>query len=210
MRLRNDMMHKTTYDKMLWFKNIYLNDLNGLNILDIGSLDTTGKNFNYKSIFDSSDWNYVGLDIIDGANVDILVKNIYNINEIEDGSYDVVISGQFFEHLEFFWVTMSEIKRILKPGGFCCIIAPSGGPKHGVSEHDCYRFYEDGMAALARYADLEILHVSTNYSDEAKPWCDSCLVAKKPNANIKDFADLENRVSIIENKLDEIFKIINK
>ncbi len=210
MRLRNDIMHKTTYDKMLWFKNIYLNDLNGLNILDIGSLDTTGKNFNYKSIFDSPDWNYVGLDIIDGANVDILVKNIYNINEIEDESYDVVISGQFFEHLEFFWVTMSEIERILKPGGFCCIIAPSGGPKHGVSEHDCYRFYEDGMAALARCVDFEILHVSTNYSDEAKPWCDSCLVAKKPNANIKDFADLENRVSIIENKLDEIFKIINK
>lgn len=201
-------MHKTTYDKMLWFKNLYLNDLSGLNILDIGSLDTTGKNYNYKSIFDSPDWNYVGLDIMDGANVDILVKDIYDINEIEDGSYDVVISGQFFEHLEFFWITMCEIERILKPGGFCCIIAPSGGPKHGVSEHDCYRFYEDGMAALARYVDFEILHVSTNYSDDAKPWCDSCLVAKKSDTNIKDFAELENRVNIIENKLDEIFKII--
>lgn len=203
-------MHKTTYDKMLWFKNHYLNGLNGLNILDIGSLDTTGKNYNYKSIFDLSDWNYVGLDIMDGANVDILIKDIYNIDEIEDESYDVVISGQFFEHLEFFWITVAEIERILKPGGFCCIIAPSGGSKHGVSEHDCYRFYEDGMAAIASYVGFEILHVSTNYSDEAKPWCDSCLVAKKPDINFKDFAELENRINSVENRLDEIFNIINK
>ena len=203
-------MHKTTYDKMLWFKNIYLNDSKKLNILDIGSLDTTGKNYNYGSIFNVPNWNYTGLDIVNGENVDILVEDIYNITEIDDNSYDIVISGQFFEHLEFFWITMLEIKRILKDGGFCCIIAPSGGPKHGTAEHDCYRFYEDGMAALARYADLEILHVSTNYSDEAKPWCDSCLVAKKPDPNKNQLIELENRIENVENKLDEILKIIKK
>lgn len=203
-------MHKTTHDKMLWFKNIYLNSSKDLNILDIGSLDTTGKNYNYRSIFDSSNWNYTGLDIIDGENVDILVEDIYNISEIEDNSYDVIISGQLFEQLGFFWITMSEIARILKPGGFCCIIAPSGGPKHGALGHDCYRFYEDGMAALAKYVDFEILHVSTNYSDEAKPWCDSCLVAKKQDLNIKNFTELENRINNVESKLDEILRAINK
>lgn len=203
-------MHKTTYDKMLWFKNTYLNSSNDLNILDIGSLDTTGKNFNYKSIFESPNWNYNGLDIIDGKNVDILIDDIYNISEIEDNTYDVIISGQFFEQLKFFWITMSEIARILKPGGFCCIIAPSGGPKHGALKQDCYRFYEDGIAALAKHVDFEILHVSTNYSDEAKPWCDSCLVAKKPNSNIKDSIELENRINLMENKLDEILRVINK
>lgn len=203
-------MHKTTHDKMLWFKNIYLNSSKDLNILDIGSLDTTGKNYNYRSIFDSSNWNYTGLDIIDGENVDILVEDIYNISEIEDNSYDVIISGQLFEQLGFFWITMSEIARILKPGGFCCIIAPSGGPKHGALGHDCYRFYEDGMAALARHVDFEILHVSTNYSDEAKPWCDSCLVAKKPDSHIENLVELENRINIVESKLDEVLRIINK
>lgn len=203
-------MHKTTYDKMLWFKNIYLNDSKSMNILDIGSLDLTGKNYNYRSIFNVPNWNYDGLDIVDGDNVDILVKDIYNITEINDNSYDVVISGQFFEHLEFFWITMLEIKRILKPEGFCCIIAPSGGPKHGITGKDCYRFYDDGMSALARHADLEILHVSTNYSDEAKPWCDSCLVAKKPDPNKKRLDELENKINNMENKLNEILKVINK
>ena len=198
-------MHKSTYDKMLWFKNIYLDVSNSLSILDIGSLDTTGRNFNYKSIFnDVSNWNYTGLDYEDGENVDILVDDIYNMLEIEDNSYDVVISGQLFEHLEFFWITMSEIERILKPGGFCCIIAPSGGPKHGNSKHDCYRFYEDGMAALARYVNLEVLHVSTNYSEEAKPWCDTCLVAKKELFNEEINNGLEKRINELEDKIDKI------
>ncbi|SDA61822.1 methyltransferase domain-containing protein [Methanobrevibacter millerae] len=202
-------MHKTTHDKMLWFKNIYLNSSKDLDILDIGSLDTSGKNYNYRSIFDLPNWNYVGLDFIDGDNVDILVDDIYNILEIEDTSYDVIISGQLFEHLEFFWITMSEISRILKPGGFCCIIAPSSGPKHGL-KYDCYRFYEDGMAALARYVDFEILHVSTNHADEAKPWYDTCLVAKKPDSYINDFIELDNRISNIESKLDMILSDLNK
>lgn len=189
---------------MTWFKNKYLDKNNSLDILDIGSLDNTGKNFNYKTIFDSPNWNYNGLDIINGENVDILVEDIYNIVEIKDKSFDVIISGQFFEHLKFFWITMKEIERILKPGGYCCIIAPSGGPKHGASENDCYRFYEHSMNALARYVSFEILHVSTNYSKEAKPWCDTCLIAKKPAQNNKNNIKLEKRINLLEKEINEI------
>ncbi len=64
------------------------------------------------------------MDIQEGPNVDIVVSDIYNWIEIEDSSFDVVISGQAFEHMEFFWKAIKEIERILKPGGLCCIIAP--------------------------------------------------------------------------------------
>ena len=130
----------------------------------------------------------------------------YNILEINDNSYDVIISGQLFEHLEFFWITMSEIERILKPGGICCIIAPSGGPKHGESEFDCYRFSEDSMINLARYVNLKVLHVSTNHSKEAKPWCDTCLVAKKEISFNKKNNDVEKRIENLDSKLNEILK----
>ena len=203
-----DNMHSSSYNKMLWFRNIYLDVSDSLNILDIGSLDTTGKNYNYKSIFNIPNWNYTGLDYEDGDNVDMLVDDIYNIVEIEDNSYDVIISGQLFEHLEFFWITMKEIKRILKPNGYCCIIAPSGGPKHGVSTFDCYRFYEDGMASLARYVDFEVLHVSTNYNKESHPWNDTCLVAKK-TLDRKSDSKLQNRIDNLESKLDKIINNIN-
>ena len=103
---------------------------------------------------------------------------------------------------------MAEIERVLRPGGLCCIIAPSGGPKHGAAENDCYRFYEDGMRALAKYVDFEILHVSTN--DDAKPWCDSCLVAKKSGVLTTNTENIEIRMNNLENKLDAILDSIRK
>lgn len=203
-------MHKSSHDKMLWFKNNFLDKNNYLKILDVGSLDTSGNNYNYKSIFNEAKWSYDGLDFKKGDNVDIVVDDIYNIQEINDESYDVVISGQLFEHLGFFWLTMGEIDRILKPGGMCCILAPSGGPKHGVENTDCYRFYEDGMRALANYVDFEIIHVSVNNDDNAKPWCDACLIAKKPGVLNSDATDLENRIDILENKLSKLLDEIKK
>lgn len=201
-------MHKSSHDKMSWFKNTYLNDNDFLDILDVGSLDTSGTNYNYKSIFNSSNWTYQGLDFEKGANVDIVVDDIYNWYEVEDNNYDVVVSGQFFEHLGFFWLTMAEIDRVLRPGGFCCIIAPSGGPKHGDADTDCYRFYEDGMSALAKYVDFEVIHVSTNADD--KPWCDTCLVAKKTGSLVNSGDNLKRRMNNLENKLDAILNSIKK
>ena len=203
-------MHKSSHDKMLWFKNNFLDKNNYLKILDVGSLDTSGDNYNYKSIFNEAKWSYEGLDFRKGENVDIVTDDIYNIQEINDKSYDVVISGQLFEHLGFFWLTMGEIDRILKPGGLCCIIAPSGGPKHGIEDTDCYRFYEDGMRALANYVNFEIIHASVNNDDNAKPWSDACLVAKKPGVFYSDSDDLENRIDILENKLSQLLDEIKK
>ena len=205
-------MHKSSHDKMDWFKNTYLNSNDNLEILDVGSLDTSGNNYNYKSIFSNPNWTYTGLDFEEGENVDIVVDNIYNWFNVSDNSYDVVICGQLFEHLAFFWIIMSEIDRVLRPGGFCCIIAPSAGPKHGGNAPDCYRFNEDSMKALAEYVDFELLHTSTNTSNESKPWFDSCLVARKPGifVNVQK-RDLEKRMNNLENKLDTILnKIKNK
>ena len=203
-------MHKSSHEKMKWFKETFLNEKNYLKVLDIGSLDTSGNNYNYKSIFNINKWVYEGLDFKNGDNVNILVEDIYNFPEVEDNSYDVVISGQLFEHLGFFWLTMGEIDRILKPGGFCCIIAPSSGPIHGSSDTDSYRFFEDGMKALAYYVNFEIIHVSTNNSEEANPWHDTCLVAKKKKTPDIPSTNLDDRIINLENKIDEIIDVIKK
>ena len=50
-------MHKSSYLKMKWFKNKYLNTSANLRILDVGSLDGTGE-FNYREIFNEKNWNY--------------------------------------------------------------------------------------------------------------------------------------------------------
>ena len=94
---------------------------------------------------------------------------------LQDEIFDVVISGQTFEHIEFFWLTMQEIKRILKQTGLCCIIAPSSGPEHKFPI-DCWRFFPDGMKAIAKYAKLSIIEV---YSVIEDLWNDTILICKK-------------------------------
>ena len=44
---------------------------------------------------------------------------------------------------------------------------------------NCYRFHEDGLKAMAKYVDLEVLNASVDNRPEANPWNDACLVARK-------------------------------
>jgi SAM-dependent methyltransferase len=76
-------------------------------------------------------------------------------------SVDVVVSGQTFEHVPFVWVSMIEIARVLRPCGHAFVTAPSRGHVHG--GQDCWRFYPDGMRALAAWSGLELRETSTDF-----------------------------------------------
>ncbi len=177
-------MHQSSLDEMLNFKNKYLESSKDkpLLVFDLGSQDVNGS---YRKYFNASPWKYYGIDVTPGKNVDIVLKDYYKWSEIKSDSADVLISGQAFEHIEFFWITMLEIARVLKPGGLCCIIAPSGGFEHRYPM-DCWRFYTDGFVALARFAKLEVIEASTRwasdakYTDDSNLWKDTVLVCRKP------------------------------
>ncbi len=176
-------MHQSSIEKMSDFRNHYLSTKTNesLRILDLGSQDVNGS---YRSLFLEPAWNYIGLDMAAGNNVDIVLRTPYVWNEVASNSADIVISGQAFEHIEYFWITMLEIARVLKPGGLSCIIAPSSGPEHRYPL-DCWRFYPDGMKALSRFAQMEIIEASTQWEDigyeDSNCWHDSVLICRKPN-----------------------------
>ena len=176
-------MHQSSLILMKQFREKYLKEREStsLSILDLGALNINGS---YKPIFNFPHWNYVGVDQVPGNGVDTVLKKPYFWNEIKSSSFDVVISGQTFEHSEYFWLSILEIHRVLKPGGLCCIIAPSSGHIHRYP-FDCYRFLPDGMQAIAKFAGLEILETSTpsisdtSFSDSSTEWKDSMLIARK-------------------------------
>jgi len=152
-------MHASSFQRMSDFAKSILWQLDGrpVRVLDVGSANING---DYRALFSAPNVEYVGLDVAHGRNVDVVPKDSYDWHELEDDSFDVVISGQALEHIEFPWLTMRQIARKLKPGGVACLIAPSRGPEH---RHpvDCYRYYPDGLAALAKWAGLEV--VERNY-----------------------------------------------
>lgn len=174
-------MHLSSLEKMARFGKT-LDSNQSLKILDFGSRDINGS---YKSIFEKERWQYTGVDLSPGKNVDIVLSDPYRW-PIKDCSYDVVISGQKLENVEWFWEVMREVSRVLKPGGIVCIIVPSSGFEHR-SPVDTYRFYPDGLRAMSKWAGLEVIEANTdwgssNYKDSSNLWRDSLLIAKKPNA----------------------------
>jgi len=182
--------------RMKWFEKKYAAKINKdkIKILDVGSYDVNGS---YRNIFTDKKYEYFGLDMAKGPNVDIALKHPYDWREIKTGTFDIVISGQAFEHIEFFWLTMGEMARVLKKGGLLCAIAPNGFGEHRYPV-DCYRFFSDGMVALARYVNLKVLHASTNCAPSSnfthwysKTEADSILIAKKTYGGRTKYADLK-------------------
>jgi SAM-dependent methyltransferase len=171
-------MHDSSYAKMQSFVARYLGDCAQveLHILDVGARSVQGHR-TYRDLFVAEPWRFCGLDIEDGPNVDIVVADPYRWSNIEPGRFDVVISGQALEHIEFPWKTFAEIRRVLKPGGLFCLIVPSAGEEHRYPV-DCWRYYPDSMRALATDSGLHAVEVFTDFG--LGNWQDTFAVFQKP------------------------------
>jgi SAM-dependent methyltransferase len=145
-------------------------------VVDIGSMDVNGT---YRDLFPA--YRYIGIDMEPGPGVDIVARKPYRY-PLSSGSVDLVISGQAFEHMEFFWSGWLDMCRIVKPGGLIFLLAPSRGPEHRYPV-DCWRFYPDGFRALAKWAGVELLEVSTDWAEdpdpESAPWGDTVGVFRR-------------------------------
>ena len=144
--------------------------------LDVGSQDVNGC---YRVHFNNTGKPYTGLDVAAGPNVDVVVADPYHWTELGERRFDVVVSGQCLEHVEYPWLTMAEMFRVTNPGGLLCVIVPSNGPEHRYPL-DCYRYFPDGLAALARFAGFEVLSCQLHRGATTWDWDDTRLIAKKP------------------------------
>jgi SAM-dependent methyltransferase len=149
-----------------------------LKILDVGSqiLPFQVERGGYKKLIKNPKWSYIGIDIEAGLNVDIVLEDGYKF-PFQDEEYDIIISGQTMEHMEFPWIWITELARVLKKGGTCCIIAPAKIHEHRYPI-DTYRYYPDGMRALAKWAGLEVVSVRREVVNSDME--DSILIATKP------------------------------
>jgi hypothetical protein len=121
-------------------------------LLEIGSQD--------RSVVKECFQNYEidTFDIVDTFNptyVGDLTK--YN-GAIKESSYDVIACLEVLEHTIQPFDAVSELKRMLKHGGYLLISAPLNFRIHGPSP-DCWRFTEHGWTVLLR--DFDIIELDT-------------------------------------------------
>lgn len=171
-------MHKSSLEHVSRLVDSYLSNAQNIQVLDIGSYDVNGS---YKQFFSKPGWKYTGVDLAAGPNVDVVLTSPYRF-PIKSYSIDVIVSGQAFEHIEYFWLSWLEMARMVKPGGLIFLLAPSRGYEHRHPQ-DCWRFYPDSYKALANYANMELLEVKTDWAPhpdpDSAPWGDTVGVFRQ-------------------------------
>lgn len=101
-----------------------------LRVMDLGSLDINGNN---RYLFAPSCYEYFGVDIAEGENVDI-VSLIHELNIPQDGAmFDVVICTETLEHDMHYKKSIPHMVKLLRPGGLLIITCGSHKREvHGV------------------------------------------------------------------------------
>lgn len=118
-------------------------------------------------------------------NVEFLVGSVYHL-PFDDGSFDVVFSHALFEHLSDPSSALSEIYRVLAPGGLVGIRSPDWGGflvtpmssrvEAAISRYAAIQTDNGGdihvgrkLPALARSAGFDDLHFSATYDCSQPP-----------------------------------------
>lgn len=151
-------MHRSAMRRMEWFVENYIPKDQAVKVLDVGSYDENGA---YRSLFAGLNVEYTGLDVSQGPNVDYVPEDPYEWDGLEDESFDFIISGNAFEHIEYPWLTIREIYKKVKKGGFVCVLAPNSIPEHRYPV-DCYRYFSDGFRALAKWGGFQVVDVTVS------------------------------------------------
>ena len=173
-------MHDSALESFIEFKKIYLDNKQSKKIA-ITEIGSQAINSSVKSSLNEK-YDYTGVDITAGENVDIVLKDPYKL-PFSDESIDAVISISTFEQTEFFWLTYLEILRILKPDGLFFLNVPSNSKFHRHSS-DNWRFYPDSSIALEKWGiknnyNPKVLEHYTNLENGRDIWNDYVSITIK-------------------------------
>lgn len=135
-------------------------------ILDVGSRDINGS---IRSILEENkllgDSTLTGIDMIEGKNVDMVLNAHDLLKQFRPESFDLVTCCETLEHDNMFWITVKNMRRLVKPGGYLLITTPGIYFFRHDFPSDYYRFTDSVFQEIffQGYEDVVI----KNYEDAA-------------------------------------------
>lgn len=158
-------MHPSAHAQMALSIQRYMDKGRRYRVLDFGSGMSPGQTLTHRSLLDDFEYDYVGVDIRRGRNIDLVMDKPYRI-PLKSTSIDIVLSGQVFEHVPFFWASLLEIARVMKPEAYFFLTVPSRGHMH--STYDCWRIYPDGLRAMGAWSRLTLREAFTDFPPQIR------------------------------------------
>jgi 2-polyprenyl-3-methyl-5-hydroxy-6-metoxy-1,4-benzoquinol methylase len=136
-----------------------------IKVLDVGSYDMNGS---YRELIRSLGYQYTGLDIRPGPNVDI-VSTAPLAWPIENQTYHIVICGNMLHSVDDLRTWSFEVTRVLKEGGLLIVVAGTWnkGPT-SKTPGDYWRIMPDGLEYLFRQTytmEIESIRIETSEMD---------------------------------------------
>jgi len=149
-------------------------------VLDVGGRNNSEKERSYKELWPEAEKYWVA-DLEDGPNVHVVMMGPYRMGFMDDG-FDLIVSGQTLEHVANPFKLVREMKRVLKPGGYMILIAPSAGYAH--TDQDCWRFMRDAFKAIADDVGMETvadwIYTGDSGGGRKRVWDDHVWIGRKP------------------------------
>ena len=118
-------------------------------VLEVGSLNVNGS---ARQFFGDAP-KYVGIDMQEGKDVDMVLNGHDLLTVFEPNSFDLVICCETLEHDDQFWLTIDRMRAIVKPGGWLIITNPGTSVIRHNYPGDFYRFYSDAYKYFFRGFD---------------------------------------------------------
>lgn len=156
--------------------NISKKEVAGKRIFEVGSRKSENKKYSgtIRPYIESLDpEEYVGIDKVDGKNVDKLCSAENIVDVFGKNSFDFLIATEVLEHIRNWKKAISNFKRVLKPKGSLIVTTRSRGFSYHPFPEDFWRFGKRDMKNI--FEDMEILSL-----EDDKQYPGVFLKAKKP------------------------------
>jgi SAM-dependent methyltransferase len=127
----------------------------GGNVLDVGC-----GNKPYKQLF-KNNISYVGCDVVQSSGQEVDVICPATALDFGDNYFDTVFSTQVLEHVNDHRKAISEVRRVLKPGGYFIFSVPFAWELH-MEPHDYMRFSKYGIRFLQKTYNFKELELAAN------------------------------------------------
>ena len=151
----------STWDIEIVSRALAPEEVAGATILEVGSRDVNGSV--RPELARRRPAKYVGVDLFPGPGVDVLCPAEGLVERFGEAAFDVVISTELIEHVRDWRVVISNLKRVVKPGGLLLVTTRSYGVDFHRHPFDYWRYERADFEVI--FGDFTIEHLALDPVD---------------------------------------------